>query len=158
MKSCINKLWKYLAAAVLGVLGFSSCGEIIEPAGMYGSPYADFKALGSVKDENGKPIEGIKVKVNRYVYSSDESDKELEWIDKDSTYTDVKGTYSMSKRVWPPALVETKIFFEDIDGPAHGGEFLPAEVIPETTHDKESTGSWNHGTIEAKADVVLKKK
>ena len=58
-----------LAATLLSLLGFSSCGEIgnEEPC-LYGSPTSSFHAKGNVADEDGTPIKGIKaVVVEDYV-------------------------------------------------------------------------------------------
>lgn len=152
MKSRIKNFWKYLAAAVLGVLGFSSCGEEIEPEGMYGSPYASFKALGTVKDEAGKPIEGIKVSVNK------DWSQWGEGIITDNIFTDAKGEYILDQRIWPAEPVVT-IFFEDVDGAANGGEFASAEAKPDIKSTQEITEDrWRKAVIEAKADIVLKKK
>ena len=61
MKNSMNHLWEKLASLILGLLGFASCGEIeniLEAPDMYGQPYADFKALGTVRDEDGNPRQG----------------------------------------------------------------------------------------------------
>ena len=148
MKNRINKLWKYLAAAVLGVLGFSSCGEQIEPLVMYGTPQADFKAYGKVKDEAGKPIEGIRVAVRQGKGNEFEAD---------TFYSDTKGEW-LFKKNYIRLPGELTIIFEDIDGKEHGGEFKSAEAKPEIKQTADGDGSWYKGAYEAKADVILKKK
>ena len=160
MKSRIKKLWKYLATAVLGLLGFSSCGEdvldldILERPAMYGSPYADFKSLGTVKDEAGKPIEGIRVALSQTWRNSDDS---ILWIEADTVYTDTKGSYLLEKNhVQLPG--EVTIVFEDIDGTENGGEFNSAEVKPDVKKVSDGGKGWDQGLYEAQADVVLNKK
>ncbi|MBR3526761.1 MAG: radical SAM-associated putative lipoprotein [Bacteroidales bacterium] len=148
MKSRIYKLSKYLATAILGVLGFSSCGEEIEPEGMYGSPYASFKALGTVKDEAGKPIEGIMVSVRT---NWDEN-----YFTADTVYTDASGAYlhSHDQAIFPTIT----LVFEDVDGAEHDGEFKSTEVTPDFKKVADGDGSWHKGYFEAKTDIVLKKK
>lgn len=160
MKRRIKNLWKYLVTAILGVLGFSSCEEggldleIIERPAMYGAPYADFKSLGTVKDEAGKPIEGIRVAVSQTWRNSDDS---ILWIEADTVYTDTKGSYLLEKNhVRLPG--ELQIVFEDIDGADNGGEFKSAEVTPHAIRASEGDKGWYQGLYEAKADIVLYKK
>ncbi|MBR0533285.1 MAG: radical SAM-associated putative lipoprotein [Bacteroidales bacterium] len=160
MKSRIKKLWKYLATAVLGLLGFSSCGEggldldTKEVLAMYGAPYADFKSLGTVKDEAGKPVEGIRAAISQTWRNSDDS---ICWIEADTVYTDTKGSYLLEKnRIRLPG--ELKIVFEDIDGAKNGGEFKSAEVTPDVKKTSEGDKGWYQGVYEAQADIVLHKK
>ena len=154
MKSNIKTILKHLAAAVMGLLGFASCGEEIEPLAMYGSPYANFKALGTVKDEAGKPIEGIRVAVQQTFRNSNGS---ICWYEADTVYTDKKGDYLLeNNNVQLPG--ELTFYFEDIDGAENGGEFKSAEAKPEAIKTGDGDGHWYKGLFEAKADVVLKKK
>ena len=62
MKNRFHKLFSFLGTALLGLLGFSSCGEVIIPdVNEYGTPTGKFKVDVSVTDEQGKPIKDIKV-------------------------------------------------------------------------------------------------
>ena len=144
-----------LAAAALGLLGFSSCEKALDAYGngeilcMYGQPYAEFKALGTVKNEAGKPVEGIRVAVRQTLRGHSE------YVD-DTVYTDSKGAYLLSNKPFNgPDYV--RIVFEDVDGDANGGEFEKAEAKPAIKKTKEGTG-WFTGAYEVKADVVMKKK
>ncbi len=58
-----KSIFKFLATTVLGLLGFSSCSWLGIGLCMYGEPHADFKVLGTVRNEDGKPIEGIRVAI-----------------------------------------------------------------------------------------------
>ena len=151
----IKGVLKSVTAAVLGILGFASCEkalDINEEGGMicmYGQPYADFKAVGTVKDKSGKPLEGIRVAVRLTVPSSSEV--------KDTVYTDSKGEYILNARTFNgPSSV--RIVFEDIDGAANGGEFEKAEATPDVKQTKKGDGSWNKGAFEARANVKMNKK
>jgi len=149
MKSRIKKFWTRLLAAILGILGFTSC----VPTVMYGSPHADFKALGTVKDETGKSIEGIRVAVRKTWRNKSEGQ---EWNQNDTLYTDANGAWAlMNQETMVPDVVT--VVFEDIDGEAHGGAFKPAEVKPQIKQTKNGDKSWYLGAFEAEADVTLKK-
>ena len=52
-----------LAATLLSLLGFSSCGSEIDEPCLYGSPTSSFHAKGNVTAEDGTPIKGIKAVV-----------------------------------------------------------------------------------------------
>ena len=149
MKSRIKKFWTRLLAAILGILGFASC----EPVLMYGSPHANFKALGTVKDEAGQSIEGIRVAVRQTRRNKSDN---REWNTNDTLYTDVKGAWTLInyEGTVPDELT---IVLEDIDGEAHGGAFKPAEVKPQIKQTHKGDNSWYLGDFEAKADVTLKK-
>lgn len=141
----IKNTWKHLLTIILGLLGFASC----EPLIMYGSPHADFKALGTVKDEAGKPIEGIRVAVRQTWGSKDPYYKD------DTLFTDGKGAWILMDQDRVPNKLT--VVLEDIDGEAHGGDFKPAEVNPQINQTKKGDNSWYLGAFEAKADVTLKK-
>jgi len=126
---------------------------------MYGEPHADFKALGSVSDENGKPVEGIRVAVRQHRhYENSESViyDQNDWYEDDTVYTDTKGNYEMYKSVFD-SPDEVNIVFEDVDGPENGGEFAKTEASPEVKRTKKGDKSWYGGAFEAKADVTMKK-
>ena len=142
-------------AAFLGLLGFASCEKATDIYGngdiicMYGQPHADFKAVGTVKDKSGKPVEGIRVAVRLTVPSSYEQ--------KDTVYTDSKGEYLLDTQIFSgPSSV--RIVFEDIDGAANGGEFEKAEATPDIKQTKKGDNAWYNGAFESKADIKMNKK
>ena len=144
-----------LTAAVLGLLGFASCEKALDAYGngeiicMYGQPHADFKAVGTVKDNSGKPLEGIRVAVRQTIPSSYEM--------KDTVYTDSKGEFLLTTQAFNgPSSV--RIVFEDIDGAANGGEFQKVEASPEVKQTKKGDNAWYNGAFEAKANVKMNKK
>jgi putative lipoprotein (rSAM/lipoprotein system) len=148
-------VFKSLTAAVLGILGFASCEKALdshENGGMicmYGQPYADFKAVGTVKDKSGKPLEGIRVAVRLTIPNYSERN--------DTVYTDNKGEYVLDAQPFSsPSSV--RIVFEDIDGTANGGEFEKAEATPGIKQTRKGDDSWYKGAFEAKADVKMNKK
>ena len=149
MKNNMNHFWEKLAALFLGPLGFASCGEIETPPPMYGQPYANFKALGTVRDEDGNPIQGIQVTVRQHWSHVEPPDNKL--------FTDANGTYQLIREVFdgPESVTVT---FEDVDGEENGGEFASAEVSPEVVQTKKGDKVWYGGAFEARADVRLKRK
>ena len=161
MKNGIINFWKQLAAVILGLLGFSSCDiEIGGGMVMYGSPHSDFKAQGTVSDENGKPIEGIRVAIRQHRHYENSADviyDQNDWYENDTLYTDDKGAFQLirSVHVRPD---DVKIVFEDIDGEENGGEYASAEAAPEVARTKKGDNSWYGGTFEVQADVKMKKK
>ena len=151
MKTGKNNVFRSLAAIALGMLGFASCEKAGEEPilQMYGMPYAEFKALGTVKSEAGKPVEGIRVAIRQTLSG------QTEYVD-DTVYTDSKGEYLLSRQTFSgPDYV--RIVFEDVDGDANGGEFGQAEAKPDIKQTKDGSG-WFNGAYEVKADVMMKKK
>lgn len=63
MKAKFFNWYNALAASLLSLLGFSSCGENgpwgDEPV-LYGTPSTAFEAKGNITAEDGTPVEGIK--------------------------------------------------------------------------------------------------
>lgn len=160
MKHRITRIWKQLAAAILGLLGFSSCERIGWGLCMYGEPHADFKAQGTVTDERGKPIEGIRVAVRQHRHYQNSAGviyDQNDWYDNDTLYTDDKGAYQLIRTVFD-APTDVTIVFEDIDGAENGGEYASAEATPEVTRTKKGDNSWYGGAFEVQADAKLKKK
>ena len=163
MVNKMKNIWERLAAVVVGLLGFASCGKvqnIIESPDMYGEPYADFKALGSVTDETGNPIEGIRVAVTRHNHYEntqyviyDQND----WYEHDTLYTDKKGAFLLTESIFE-GPDDVRIVFEDVDGEEHGGSFESVEATPTVNQTKKRDGSnWYDGAFEVEANVVMKK-
>ena len=150
MKNAVKHIWKYLATGILGLLGFASCGKkLVDIAVMYGQPHADFQAMGTVSDEDGNPIKGIRVSVRlNYAPWSQEMETTL--------YTGDKGDYHFVGEFFTAPTVT--ISFEDVDGEENGGEFASAEVSPEVVRIMDGDKKWYEGAFEVRADVQLKKK
>lgn len=155
-----NGIWKSLAATALGLLGFASCEKIGIGLCMYGQPHADFKALGTVSDGSGKPVEGIRVAVRQHRHYENSSSviyDQNDTYEDDTLYTDQNGKFQLEKTVFS-SPDDVTIVFEDIDGAENGGEFEKAEATPEVVRTKKGDKNWYDGAFEVKADVKLKKK
>ena len=156
----LNRIWKFLASTALGLLGFSSCEWLGIGVCMYGEPHADFKAIGTVTDNAGKPVEGIRVAVQQHRHYEN-SDSVIydqnDWYDNDTIFTDSNGKYELMRSVFSSPNRVT-VVFEDIDGEENGGEFEKAEANPKVTQTKKGDKNWYGGAFQAEADVRLKKK
>ena len=155
-----KNIFRSLAATLLGLLGFSSCEWIGIGLTMYGEPHADFKAIGTVTDETGKPIEGIRVAVQQHRhYENSESViyDQNDWYDNDTLFTDSKGRFELERSVFDvPNRVS--VVFEDIDGEENGGEFEKAEANPKVTQTKKGDKNWYNGAFQVEVNARLKKK
>ena len=151
MKTTVNKAWKWLLSALLGVLGFSGCFSTACRK-EYGCPSADFKLVGEVKDANGKGIEGIRV-----VFRAVEDEQET-W-ENDTLYSDAKGHFERERlrHDWPDDAQQASIKFEDVDGSVHGSFKTKILSRSEMTVEQTKTGSgnWYSGKYTITAEAVL---
>ena len=96
MKAKFFNWYNALAASLLSLLGFSSCGENgpwgDEPV-LYGTPSAAFEAKGNITAEDGTPVEGIKAIIAGCQQSSFTG--KMHYTHIDSTYTDKNGNYTI---------------------------------------------------------------
>lgn len=144
---------KKLLYLLLGILGFTACGEGGAGGGMvceYGTPTADFTVKGKVTDADGKPIKGIEI-----------SSKGLSsFIDGSglSAVTAEDGTFVTNKI--KEFGVGGTLVFTDTDGEANGGEFVTLEKQISTLPQKQIKDGerWYRGEYEVTADVKLKKR
>ena len=143
--------WKRFLGGVLGLLGFTGCIQLF-PA-MYGSPSADFKLLGDVKDPDGKPIEGIRA-VFRAV-----DDEEETW-ENDTLYTDVNGHFEKQRlrHDWPDEAQNASVKLEDVDGTAHGS--FKTRIVKRSDMEVEQTKKgkkWYSGEFTIRVQAVMEK-
>ena len=138
---------------ILGVLGFSACGDDdpAETASAYGTPTANYIYTGTVTDKEGNPIEGIDVVFHGIV----ESTMNASLVVK--TYED--GTFRTGYLSTSRTRVKT-IDFVDRDGEANGGDFESQTLeVKDLDSKKVTEGSgWYEGDFEVKVDVQLEKK
>lgn len=144
------------AAMILSLLGFStSCDKIGEVIGgglcMYGCPNADYEVSGAVSDEEGNPVEGIRVAI--------EWDRGDSYQQRDTLFTDEKGEYLM-KMHQDAFFQKVTAEFEDVDGEANGSfESASGEVEkPDFGYSDKGKDEWYIGTYSARIDKTLKKK
>ncbi len=151
IKSQLQRMTRFLVAALLGLLGFSACSEGVqgndEPLDMYGTPVSDYLVKGTVTDETGNPIGGL------YIGSYNPSEG---YVPTSTTSSD-EGTFKLDTltEYLPPIVIV------DPDGPANGGEFISDTLYYddfEVNRLEEGDGGWHQGLFEMKANINLKKK
>ena len=142
----------HLFSAILGMLGFSSCAFLPQRE-EYGTPYATFKLNAEATDEEGNPVEGIRV-------VTAPNGSERKW-DNDTLYTDKTGKASLDrlKYSWPDTDKMT-VVFDDVDGEEHDS-FSSVSLDKnglEIQKTAEGGGTWDKGsyTITAKAKLTKK--
>lgn len=156
MKMKFNALLTKFFGVMLALLGFASCDRVGIGLDMYGSPHADFKALGTVTDEAGKPVKGIRVAIRQHRHFSSVGLDRKDWYEDDTLFTDADGRYQLRREI-PVVPEDVTVVFEDIDGEENGGLFQEAEVKPVVSQSKKGDNHWYNGMFEARADVALQK-
>ena len=160
MNRKVNNLFNAFTAGLLSLLGFSSCSnnDDNEIPCLYGSPISEYHFKGTVTDDQGAPIKGIKVVVERrddlYAYRVD------------STYTDSNGNYQTADKGSIDASYEVSkgrlyVNFEDVDGNENGGYFGVARAAINEIDVKQTDkgdGKWDRGKYEFTVDKKLLKK
>ena len=146
MKDILIKIVKCLLP-LLGIAMFDSCR--VE----YGCPYSDFEAKGTVADEEGKGIQGIRVVISAEHPNTNYIGKPLTdtlWTNHDGEYATHHGQFANMNSI--------KIECEDVDGPENGGEYQKVEIEVPVFKVKEGDGNWYHGAYETGADITMIKK
>lgn len=158
MKVKIYHWYNALLSALLTVLGFGSCTETGPDeygtlAAEYGTPYVDYIVRGSVTDEQGQPIGGMKAVVKEFYREHPDYTYGI-----DSTRTDADGKFKIQTR--SHVYLNLELILEDTDGPENGGEFQSDTLLFEDMEKTliEKGQHWSNGTYELKANVKLKKK
>ena len=141
LKISFFQLCNSLIAAILGVIGLSSCKQNpIYPPVEYGCPHADFIVNGNVVDKDSdKPIENIRVV-----------------IESDTTYTKPDGSYSFRQDLFEASDMVVKVKFEDIDSTANG-EYESANTTLRISKEdfKGGHGRWFRGETKQTVDMKL---
>ena len=160
MKVRFNRWYNAVLTALLSMLGFSCSLDEPDEYGStpveYGTPHADYILKGTVTDEAGTPIKGIKTSLKEI--SKDDTGTYVFGID--SIQTNESGNYQL-KNSGMPYDKRIKLFVEDIDGEANGGEFLNDTLdidYGKAVEVEEGDHHWYDGKYEVTTDVRLKKK
>ncbi|MDO4185322.1 MAG: radical SAM-associated putative lipoprotein [Bacteroidales bacterium] len=160
MKKKVYKVMNLLLGSVVTMLGFESCGDDSPFGGgdvvEYGVPHATYRVVGTVTDQNGKPIEGIKVKMI--------VDTPYEVIEHGATQTDIKGKYTTGEWEYANEFLSdnVKVVFNDEDGDANGGKFASDTLLMKDLNKTKYANApkhdhWSSGSFEFSADIKLKK-
>ena len=137
MKDLIVRVSAWLLC-LIGFGGAVACSQGMV-ADEYGSPYASYEVKGKVTDQQGEPIQGIKVICDA--------------IYRQPVYTGSDGSYELYGNGFPREKIQ--VSFEDVDGEENGGAFAGKTVVAETVHLQEGDGNWDFGVYEAEANAEL---
>ena len=149
MNNRSHKLFSFLGTFVLGVLGFTSCGETIDGPILceYGTPSGKFNVDIKVTDESGKPLKDISVSpVLLHAPNFDIRRQVLETIK-----TDASGKASRTYDNW--WVDDVRVIFEDESGvfAKDSADFKPVQT-------KEGDKHWYVGEKTVSGTHKLKKK
>ena len=166
-----KKTWKVesLLSGALALLGFAGCNSNSEIPCLYGSPSVDYRVVGTVTDEQGKPLKDIQVVVAdpyTHHYYDENGQTYLNGRDSisgevypDTIYTDKDGRFA-SHKVKSTSSQKLGVKFQDIDGEANGGEFQETPLTIDKFKKKQlkKGDGWYSGEYEYYKDVQLKRK
>lgn len=134
---------------LLGVLGFSACGnndgDGWDSPVMYGTPSVDYTINGKVTNEAGNPIKGIQVA------SGDDISG-----DPFNLQSAEDGSFVLERE--DDAAVFGTIILTDIDGQDNGGLYKEKRVKIQSLPMKklkDGDGKWYQGAYEITADIQL---
>jgi len=130
-------LYSKLVIKTITLLGFS-CTTFY--ACEYGMPNADFKAKGTIIDEQTQEkIKGIQVV-----------------MDRDTVYSDSNGNYEIMVNASPSAKYFT-LHFKDVDG-AENGKYLSKDSVINYSeiHFENPDADWYEGVKTKEVNVKLK--
>ena len=156
MKPFSRSLISRLCMAILSLLGLASCSNIIDGPTEYGCPNMDYKISGTVTDEAGTPVEGIRVVIPEVDYDYDRN-----CVVSDTLFTDAKGQYA-SPRHNDMRPAQQGMTFDDVDEEKNGS-FLSQTLTPEEVwraprkQVKKGDGHWYDGAFDYTVDVTLRK-
>ena len=157
MRVRFNRWYNAVLTTLLSILGYGCSSD--EPMDMYGSPpeygspHADYIVIGTVTNESGTPVQGIKTSLKEV----SENAKTAYGID--SVQTNATGDFQLKYTGMERKSI--KLIVDDIDGEANGGEFLSDTLdidYDKAVKVKEGEGRWYQGKFEVSQDVKLKKK
>ena len=155
MKPTYSRPIIWICSLIMTALGFAGCSDDEDTivADEYVTPYADYKYMGTVTDENGKPIEGINVVFQKHGYKNY---PELFRIE-----TDKSGKYETDYLDWTMgANAAYQVLYTDIDGEENGGHFEDKILeIHKMDKTKIKDGEhWYQGMFDLSAEVKLSRK
>ena len=158
MKIFKRKLIKgtnWALAGLMSLLGFncSGCGSV-GPATEYGSPHAEYKVMGIVKNEKGEVLNGIRITVPEILMNDANGNEDLKLIN-DTVYTDEQGKFLYGQtQYFPLDNVQMKL---EVDDPTGAFEAISDSV--QFNRSKLSGGKgWFYGTAFKVKDFILKQK
>ena len=154
MKAKVKGLWFLLLTQVLTLLGFQAC-DILGGRVEYGCPNVDYTIKGTVCDESGRPVEGIRVVVHRAFPPKDGVILDNMIFAKDTLYTDSEGKAGYSRNDFSSGIAT--VYLDDVDGEKNG-EFESMTISDINAKQTKKGSGWYDGAYEASFDATLKAK
>lgn len=141
---------KKIITKSLSILGFTLPVVGCVPV-MYGSPSATYEVKGKVLDNEGNPINGIKI-----VLQDDATDPNPYEIAESQSLEN--GDYTIRNTTLPRSKLYLSV--EDIDGAANGGEFeeQTIELDFSKVEAKGDKDAWYEGTKSLEKQIVMQEK
>ena len=141
---------KKIITKSLSIIGFTLPVVGCVPV-MYGSPSTTYEVKGKVLDNEGNPINGIKI-----VLQDDATDPNPYEIAESQSLEN--GDYKIRNTTFPRSKLYLSV--EDVDGTANGGEFEEQTIEldfskVEATGDKDE---WYNGTKSLEKQIVMQEK
>lgn len=160
MKKQWLKAYNLLLGSMVASLGFEACDNT-ETAVEYGMPYAEYQIIGTVTDEDGQPVEGIKGRLGVEATDSDGTTS-LHFEMGDSALTDSEGRFVMdglSSMTHMMPSGKTVVELKDEDGEANGGHFGTEQIrLDDMEKTQVQKGSkWYEGKFELRFVRKLKR-
>ena len=157
MKAKVSAFFTTIIGAILGLLGFQSCGLLEKPV-MYGTPHVDFSYKGKVSDESKKPVPGAKVVIDAYFSWTDGAGFDYTQLDyTDTLYTDSRGNVEKTVTLFDKSS-NVVVTITDVDGPENG-EFEETVIDNlQMNKVKDGSGGWYGGAYEMEFDATVKMK
>ena len=147
---------------LLPLLGFSaaSCVSLYAPLSV---EFNSINVKGRVTDTEGQPVPGIKVSLVEKVRVEREFTvgyNRMDTVNREPIITDEYGYFEYNGReVDVPQ--NAHLSFEDVDGPANGGEFLLKEIKADFVKAADQEGAGNDEVFdlrEGSLDATLERK
>lgn len=132
-----------MLAGILGLLGFSGCGNNTGSLAEYGVPHADFTVKGKVVDKGTKnPVQGVRVQLSNH--------QEHETA---SSTTDAQGDYELTKTDFPGEELTLRV--DDMDGAQNGSYASESTPIDFDGATPVGASGWYKGEYTVTQDVEL---
>ncbi len=145
-----NKVFRWF----IKILGLSAFGLTVTAC--YAAPYGEYEVKGKVVDEDLKPIEGILVSGQDYLFKADIDSLIREGEDPKAfhmtTTTGEDGTFTLEDAYWP----DPKVYAIDIDG-EENGSFEKTEKSFEFVQIEEGGSGFYEGSYSAKNVLIVMK-
>ena len=159
MKIFKRKLIKgtnWALAGLMSLFGFSCNGSSGGGAVCeYGTPHAEYKFGGFIKNEKGEALNGMRITVNEVVQKSVNSSNENLLYINDTVYTDDKGYYDHELEFYLPSdIIQVNMKVEDPKGQYEAVE----DSVNFAKSELKGGEKWFLGAATKAKDFVLKQK